>query len=71
MAQGQVFLKRGLALFQGLSFPHLEFTLQSHHQPQDAADIGSKRLVRPAADDGFVICRHVRVEKCLCCQIDL
>ena len=28
-------------------------------------------LVRPAADDYFVICRNARVNKCLCCQADV
>ena len=49
--QGQVFLKGSgagtfpIQFFQGLSFLHLEITLQSHHQLQDAA--GISRLQQP------------------------
>ena len=31
----------------------------------------SRRLVRPAAEDDFFICRNVHVDKCLCCKADV
>ena len=31
----------------------------------------SRCLVRPAADDDFVICRNARVDNCLCCHVDV
>ena len=32
---------------------------------------GFRRLVRPAADDGIVICRKARMDMHLCCQADV
>ena len=30
-----------------------------------------RRLVRPAADDDFVICRNARMDMCMCYQVDV
>ena len=30
-----------------------------------------RRLVRPAADDDFVICQNVHMDMCLCYQADV
>ena len=30
-----------------------------------------RRLVRPTADDNFVICRNAHMDMCLCYQVDV
>ena len=35
------------------------------------ACVSSQRLVRPADDDDFVICRKARAGKSLCCQTNV
>ena len=76
MVQGQFFLKEGLALFNFFkvyNFYIEEFLckvmISCRTQPT-SADISSRRLVDPAADDDLVICQNARVDNCLSCQAD-
>ena len=76
MVQGQVFLKGGRHFSYLVFSRFIIFTIRNYFTKKSSSAAGrnrhhSRHLVRPAADDDFIIRRNVRVDKWLCCQADV